>query len=443
MDFTSYSLIVVTSLFAVSAVLVFFWRVQHSQAEDRCKRLDEDLSETGKRVKDLNTQLLEVRATLANAEKQLAVTKAESAAQLKAEQDRVVEQEARAKQYLEDLEKLRASMKTEFEAVAAKLLDEKSKKFTEHNRQQVDGLLQPLRQQLTDFRERVDHVHKDDVADRASLKTQLEQLRQLNTRITDEAQQLTRALKGQAQTRGAWGELVLERLLQSSGLRAGEDYTTQESFTSDDGSRLRPDVIVRLPDDRHLVIDSKVSLVAYEEAINSTDPDQKASSLKQHAAAVRRHVEELAGKQYEELGQINSPDYVMMFVPLEPAFTAALETDAELYEWAFARRVVLCTAPTLLVTLKTVAMLWTQDRQSKNVQAIAERGGALHDKFAGLISDLENIGTQLQRTRDGYDAAMNKLHKGRGNLINQVADLKKLGAKAKKSLPESDIDELT
>jgi len=443
MDFTTLTL----GVLGLTGVILFAFylhaRSQRLLAEARLQQLEGNLSERTAAYGELTSRFEAASTAQIEAEKQLAALQAESSAQLDAERARVKEQESLAKKYLEDLEKLRATMKTEFEAVAAKLLDEKSKKFTEHNRQQVDGLLQPLRQQLTDFRERVDHVHKDDVADRASLKTQLEQLRQLNTRITDEAQRLTRALKGQAQARGAWGELVLERLLQSSGLRAGEDYTTQESFTNEDGSRLRPDVVVRLPDQRHLVIDSKVSLVAYEQAVNASDPTERNAALKTHAAAVRRHVEDLAGKQYEELGQLNSPDYVMMFVPLEPAFTAALETDAELYEWAFARQVVLCTAPTLLVTLKTVAMLWTQDRQSKNVQAIAERGGALHDKFVGLINDLESIGQQLQRTRDGYDAAMGKLKTGRGNLINQVADLKKLGAKAKKDLPVADSEELS
>ncbi len=442
MDFTTLALVILGLLFLAAAGFAIHWRSQNQLVESKRQQLANDLAKSEAHGADLAAQLDATRIALNESEKKLTALVAASTAELKAERERVAAQEARAQKYLEDLEKLRATMKTEFEAVAAKLLDEKSKKFTEHNRQQVDGLLQPLRQQLTDFRERVDHVHKDDVADRASLKTQLEQLRQLNSRITDEAQQLTRALKGQAQARGAWGELVLERLLQSSGLRAGEDYSTQESFTNEDGSRLRPDVIVRLPDQRHLVIDSKVSLIAYEQAVSANEPEARSAALKSHAAAVRRHVEELAGKQYEELGQLNSPDYVMMFVPLEPAFTAALESDPELYEWAFARRVVLCTAPTLLVTLKTVAMLWTQDRQSKNVQAIAERGGALHDKFVGLLADLEGIGQQLQRTRDGYNAAMNKLKDGRGNLIKQVADLKKLGAKAKKTLPAADDEEV-
>lgn len=379
-----------------------------------------------------------LRNELAAARERLAAAEAGSNAQLAAERQRFADQEVRTKQYLTDLEKLRATMQTEFEAAAAKLLDEKTKKFTDHNKEQVDALLHPLRQQIKEFRERVDTVHKGDTEDRASLKTQIEQLRQLNTRITDEARALTSALKGQSQARGAWGELVLERLLESSGLRAGEDYVTQSSLTNEAGRRVRPDIILRLPDQRHLVIDSKVSLVAYEQAANASEPDVRATALKAHAAAVRRHVDELSGKRYEDAGELHTPDYVLMFVPIEPAFTAALEADANLYEWAFDRRVILVTTPTLLATLKTVASLWKQDRQAQNAQEIAKRGGLLYDKFVGLYQDLEAIGTHLQRAQSSYDDVRGKLKHGRGNLLRQVETLRELDVKTSKSLPVSD-----
>ena len=201
-------------------------------------------------------------------------------------------------------------------------------------------------------------------------------------------------------------------------------------------------MILRLPDDRHLVIDSKVSLIAYERAANAADDATRASAAAEHARAVRTHIEQLSAKKYEDTGKLFTPDYVLMFVPLESAFTLALETDRGLYEWAFDRRIILCTAPTLLATLKTIHTLWHQDRQTKNVQAIADRGGALYDKFVGLIADLESIGQQLPKTRESYDAAMNKLSTGRGNLLNQVEDLKKLGAKAKKALPAAESDDV-
>lgn len=409
----------------------------------------------GERLRARETELLRVTTALAAADASvsrltedharlsaaLAADRASFAAQLAAGEQRLAERESLAARYLADAEKLKATLQTEFQAVAARILDEKSAKFTEHNKTQVENILHPLRQQLADFRQRVDLVYKTDGEDRTALKTQIEQLRQLNIRITDEAHALTTALKGQSQARGAWGELILERLLDSAGLIKGQDYLTQESLVTDDGRRLRPDVILRLPDARHLVIDSKVSLLAYERAVNAPDDAVRLAATTEHARAVRTHVEQLSDKKYEDTGRLVTPDYVLMFVPLEPAFILALQTDSSLYEWAFDRRVILCTAPTLLVTLKTVASLWKQDRQTKNVQAIADRGGALYDKFAGLIDDLEAIGLQLGRTRESYDAAMNKLKTGKGNLLAQVEDLKKLGAKAKKSLPVPTLDE--
>jgi DNA recombination protein RmuC len=378
-------------------------------------------------------------AALQNRIAELSSDKARLEAQIEAERQRVTETEKRALQYLADIEKMRATLQTEFQAVAAKLLDEKAAKFTEHNKAQIDILLTPLKQQLTDFRSRIDTVYKTESDDRVSLKTQIEQLRQLNLRITDEAHALTQALKGQAQARGAWGELVLERLLESSGLRRGEDYVAQESIVGADGrSRVRPDIILRLPDQRHLVIDSKVSLVDYEQSINSSEVATREAARKAHSASVRRHVDGLASKKYEDAGQLVSPDYVLMFIPLDPAFVAALETDPALYEWAFDRRVIIVTSPTLLVTLKTVATLWKQDRQTKNVQEIAKRGGLLYDKFASLYTDLESIGVHLSKARESYDDVLGKLKTGRGNLLSQVEELKTLGAKAQKSLPASD-----
>ena len=434
MDFTT------VSLFAGllgAGIYALFLRNRTSLLNQQITQLKNEIDRSAAATSEARTELETHRDARTEAEKRLAASQAESAAKLLAERDRFAEQETRTKQHLADLEKLRATMQTEFQAVASKLLDEKTQKFTDHNKSQVDALLLPLRQQIKEFRERVDTVYKGDTEDRAALKTQIEQLRDLNIRITDEAHALTTALKGQSQARGAWGELVLERLLESSGLRSGEDYETQSSMTNEEGRRIRPDVIVHLPDERHLVIDSKVSLLAYEQAVNSTDPAEQASARKSHAAAVRRHVEELATKRYADVSKLNTPDYVLMFVPIEPAFTTALETDPTIYEWAFDRRVILVTAPTLLATLRTVASLWKQDRQTKNALEIAKRGGLLYDKFAGLYGDLQAIGKHLDRTRGSYDDALGKLRDGRGNLLSQVETLRELGVKTQKSLPTS------
>jgi DNA recombination protein RmuC len=430
-----------TTLIAISAALVaatVTWLILRNRETGLSAGLQSARAEHERLAAELAvTRAESSRLSTLNSQFQadLAAERAGFAAKLEAQAQLLTEREVLAARYLADAEKLKATLQTEFQAIASKLLEEKSAKFTDHNKTQVETLLHPLRQQLTDFRERVDTVYKTDSDDRSALKMQIEQLRLLNTRITDEAHALTTALKGQAQVRGAWGELILDRLLESAGLIKGQDYAMQESFTTEDGRRLRPDVILRLPDQRHLVIDSKVSLVAYERAVNAPDDATRSTATREHAAAVRTHIEQLSAKRYEDNGKFISPDYVLMFVPLEPAFVLAVENDRALYEWAFERRIILCTAPTLLVTLKTVASLWKQDRQTKNVQAIADRGGRLYDKFAGLFADLEEIGKHLTRLRESYDGALGKLKTGPGNLLGQVEELKTLGAKAKKSLP--------
>ncbi len=433
--------VITVAALGIGAVLAHL--IQHGRMATLIERLagrtDEAERLTTSKL-DLEQTRDELAAKLATATNELAAERAAGRERLQAAESRLTEREALAARYLADAEKLKATLQTEFQAIASKLLEEKSAKFTDHNKTQVEALLHPLRQQLTDFRQRVDTVYKTESDDRAALKAQIEQLRQLNSTITDEAHALTTALKGQSQARGAWGELILERLLDSSGLIKGENYLTQESLTTDDGRRLRPDVILRLPDERHLVIDSKVSLIAYERAVNAPDEATRTAACTEHARAVRTHIEQLSAKKYEDTGKLFTPDYVLMFVPLEPAFNLALETDRGLYEWAFDRRVILCTAPTLLVTLKTIDTLWKQDRQSKNVQEISRRGGLLYDKFAGLVDDLDAIGQQLSKTRQTYDDAMGKLKSGRGNLISQVEELKSLGAKAKKNLPALDSE---
>lgn len=434
-----------TTIALVSAALAaaLTWQFWRSRAATHSAVLAATVADRDRLVGELTQARAEqsrLAESTAQLQAELAADRAAFRERLAAEEKRLAEREALAARYLADVERLKATLQTEFQAVASKLLEEKSAKFTDHNKAQIDTLLHPLRQQLADFRVRVDTVYKTESDDRSALKSQIEQLRLLNTRITDEAHALTTALKGQAQMRGAWGELILDRLLESTGLVKGNDYVMQEALTAEDGRRLRPDVILRLPDQRHLVIDSKVSLIAYERAANSGDDPSRASAIRDHVAAVRVHVEQLSAKRYEDTGKLITPDYVLMFVPLEPAFVLAVENDRTLYEWAFDRRVILCTAPTLLVTLKTVATLWKQDRQTKNVQAIASRGGLLYDKFAGLFADIEEIGKHLTRLRESYDGAVGKLKTGPGNLLTQVEELKTLGAKAKKSLPAGTPD---
>jgi len=421
---------IATLVFAAFAIPLawLFARQQQTQISTKLADQEKERERLTAALTEAQAERDALRTQLAESEKSRAVDRA-----------RFVEREAYLNQRLNDLEQVKAAMKTEFEAAAARIFGEKAKTFTEQNQTQLGQLLDPLRQRIIEFRNRVDEVHKTDIAQRSALETQLQQLRELNTNIGAEAKELTSALKGNAQVRGAWGELVLERLLESTGMRKGEEFLVQESLnTSNEGEksrRLRPDVVLRLPEGRHLVIDSKVSLVAYERAANAPDEAAHATAAKAHAAAVRQHIDELSGKRYDDTGVLFTPDYVLMFVPLEPAFTLAIETDPALYDYAFNQRVILTTASSLLVCLKTVATLWRQDRQAKNVEEIAKRGGALHDKFEGLFKDLEKIGSQLNAAQASYGDAMNKLCTGRGNLYSQVAALEKLGAKTKKTLP--------
>jgi len=371
-----------------------------------------------------------LRTRLAETEKTLAVERASFG-----------EREAHLNQRLSDLEQVKTAMKTEFEAAAARIFGDKAKTFTEQNQTQLGQLLDPLRQRIIEFRKSVEDAQKSDSTQHGELKAQLEQLRSLNQTIGKEAEELTSALKGNSQVRGAWGELVLERILESTGMRKGEEFLVQESLNTaaSDGEksrRLRPDVIIRLPEGRHLVIDSKVSLKDYERAVNAPDEAARATASKAHAAAVRQHIDDLSNKRYDDTGVLFTPDYVLMFVPIEPAFTLALQAAPTLYDDAFNKRVILTTASSLLICLKTVATLWRQDRQNKNAQDIAKRGGALYDKFEGFLKDLEKIGTQLNAAQTSYSDALSKLYQGkRGTIYSEIEKLRKLGAKTTKRLP--------
>jgi len=420
-----------TLLFAALAIPLA-WFFAHQQQTLIAAKLDDQEKERERlsaALTEAQAELNTLRTRLAETEKTLAV-----------ERGRFAERETHLDQRLRDLEQVKAAMKTEFEAAAARIFGEKTKTFTEQNEQRLGELLSPLRQRIIEFRQSVEAAQKSDSTQHGELKAQLEQLRELNKTIGKEAEELSSALKGKSQVRGAWGELVLERLLESTGMRKGEEFLIQESLNTTEGEgeksrRLRPDVILRLPEGRHLVIDSKVSLVAYEHAATASDETAREAAAKTHARAVRQHIDELSAKRYDDTGVLFTPDYVLMFVPIEPAYALAIETDPALYDYAFGKRVILTTASSLLICLKAADTLWRQDRQTKNVQQIADRAGKLHEKFAGLLKDLQKLDAQLINTRETYDSAMSKLYSGRGNLHSQVAALEKLGAKTKTALP--------
>ncbi len=350
---------------------------------------------------------------------------------------RLEEQQRHNREKLAELEKAREQLKTEFENLANRILEEKSRQFTELNKTRLDELLQPVSIQLKDFRERIDEIHSTEQKERGSLRQQLQQLQELNQRLNVEAHNLTLALKGDKKRQGTWGEIVLETVLERSGLRKGVEYQVQGSFRDSEGKLLRPDVIVHLPEGKDIIIDSKVSLNAYQDYVAADHDSEAELALKRHLTAVRHHIDDLGSKNYEDLEGVNSLDFVLMFLPIEPAFSAAFQADPELFSKAFERRIIVVTPTTLLATLRTIENMWRFERQQENVRHIVNRATKLYDKLRGFLEDFEKIGQQLHSVQNSYDKARKKLQEGRGNLVQQAQAFVELGVKVKKQLPES------
>ena len=345
------------------------------------------------------------------------------------------EQQRNAEEKLKLLTEAKQQLTLEFETLAQKILEEKSERLTKQNQANIETTLNPLREQLSEFRKRVEEVYDKDSKDRSSLRAELGHLQQLNQRIGEEALNLTRALKGDNKAQGNWGEVVLERVLEESGLRKGHEYDTQVALRSDEGQRRNPDVIVHLPDNKDIVIDAKVTLTAYERYCNASTEGERDIALKQHIAAVRSHIDGLSLKQYENLPGVRSLDFVLIFIPIEAAFLAAFEHDASVFREAYEKNIIVVSPTTLLATLRTVQTIWRYERQNANADAIAKQAGALHDQFALLLQSLQDIGKHLDKSRDAYEQTVDRFSRGRGNLVKRVNDLAKLGAKTKKNLP--------
>jgi len=335
------------------------------------------------------------------------------------------------------LEHNRDALKHEFENLANRIFDQKSERFSQQNKSSIDTLLKPFRDQLSDFRQRVETVHTTETRDRQALRSEIKSLQELNRQITEEASNLTRALKGDKKIQGNWGELILERVLERSGLRKGIEYETQGSYRDSDNQLLRPDVVVHLPDNRNLVVDSKVSLVAYQQWVISDEGSARDAALKQHMDAVRNHIRSLSDKDYSQLNGLRSPDFVLLFMPIEPAFVAAFQHDDSLFSEAFERKIIVVTPTTLLATLRTIENIWRYERQSQNARLIAERASAVYDKLRVFVEAMERLGGQLHTAQGSYDSAMNTLTRGRGNLISQANRFVELGVRVKKELPKA------
>jgi len=387
------------------------------------KLLQDERARYDNAINTLNQELLAEKNRMAKAEESFV-----------AQRQRLSEQE-------KSIQEIQQKFQKEFENVAEKLLKEKSKEFVDVNRVNLDIILNPLKENLKAFEDKVDKVYNMEAAERNTMKGVITQLMELNQQISDEAKNLTKALKGDNKKQGNWGEVILERVLERSGLVKDQEYRLQASLTGIDGSRLQPDVVIDLPDEKHLIIDSKVSLIAYERLVNCETEDERKLYSKAHVESIRSHVQGLSSKNYHDLYQINSPDFVLLFIPIESSFSFAVQIDAELFSDAWDKRVVIVSPSTLLATLRTIASIWKQERQNKNVLEIARLSGAMYDKFVGFVTDMENIGKNLKQSQNAYDGAINKLTEGNGNLTKTAEKIKSLGAKANKQLDQKYMDD--
>ncbi len=413
------------------------WRQQSANLENRLAALESELAAKQDRVAQLVNESGQYQQRAETLSEQLGQLKVE----LREQQVTLDKERRNASEKLELLERNRDALKQEFENLANRIFDQKSERFSQQSKTSLDSLLNPFRDQLQDFRKRVEDVYTTETRDRQALRSEIKSLQELNRQITEEAANLTRALKGDKKIQGNWGELILERVLERSGLRKGVEYETQGSYRDEDNQLLRPDVIVHLPDQRNLVIDSKVSLVAYQQWVTADQEEERAAALKQHVEAVRNHIRALSEKDYSQLNGLHSPDFVLLFMPIEPAFVAAFQQDENLFAEAFERKIIVVTPTTLLATLRTIENIWRYERQSQNARRIADRAGAVYDKLRVFVEAMEKLGSQLHTAQGTYDNAMNTLTRGRGNLISQANRFVELGVRVKKELPKSIVDQ--
>ena len=426
---------------------------QLHESQNHLAKCQQQIQENQLQLRQLDGQLKHTQATLKErqqdqvklAEKEKALL--ESNEQLNTLQSQLKqEQLGREKDHQNLNEKIqlitdnKAQLSQEFENLSNKIFNEKQKQFSQSSQAGLSSLLTPFKDQLEGLRKKVDDVYVSESKDRAALKAQIGELHNLNKQITQEASSLARALRGDKKTQGNWGELVLETVLEKSGLRAGQEFVREKSITNEEGQRYRPDVIINLPEGKHIVVDAKVSLNAYNDYINAASDTEKLIHLKKHIEAVRQHIKGLAKKSYAKLPGVNSPDFVFLFMPIEPAFMVAFEHDDALFNDAFEQRIVVVTPTTLLASLRTVSSLWSIERQNKNAKQLAEQAARVHDKLVGFVESMEKVGIQLHTAQGTYDKAWSQLKEGRGNLISQAHKFKDLGVRVKKDMPQQILE---
>jgi len=404
------------------------------------KWAEDQISESKSIIAELNASLKAVQEELNGLQIQSATEKATLESALQSAREKLESVEAMHAQQKAEEEKSKEAMKNEFKVLAESILEEKKKQFKTTNSEELDKLLAPFKQKLEDFEKTVKDNHEKEVKSTSALMENIKSLKDMNDKLSEEASSLAKALRGDNKKQGNWGEFVLERALEMSGLQKDKEYFVQNSETTDEGRRLQPDVIIQLPGNKKIIIDSKVSLVAWDNFINAENEEDAVLNMKALSASVQSHIKNLSDKDYPQLYGGDTPEFVLLFIPIEAAFMEVTKYDQALYEYAFSRKIIVVSTSTLLATLKTIAMAWRQEKQTKNVMEIAEAGGKLYDKFVGLSEDLKKLGTQFQTAQNTYQDTMNKMMDGRGNLITQVEKLKKLGSKTKKELDNRMVD---
>ena len=397
-------------------LLRFRYEAKQSSLDEKFRYLEKELEANRIDIEEKEKQIIDLNRDLSGKE-----------ADLRNINERLLEQKS-------ELEKTEDKFRLEFKNLANEILEEKTKKFTEQNKSNLSNLLGPFKERITDFEKKVDQSNKESIDRNAALRQQINGLKELNLKMTTDAENLTKALKGEAKTMGNWGEFILESILEKSGLVKGREYEIQESVISEDGNQMRPDIVIKLPEKKNIIIDSKVSLVDYEKYVNADDKEKEKHFLKMHIASLRRHIKSLNAKNYQSLYDIAGLDFVLLFMPIEPAFSLFMD--------AYEMNIIIVSPSTLIATLRTIASIWRQEYQNRNAMEIARQGGALYDKFVGFLNDLMEIGKKLDDTQKAYKASMNKLSDGKGNLIKKAQDIKELGASTSKNLPQNLLDQV-
>jgi DNA recombination protein RmuC len=407
---------------AVWFIASFKFKGEVSRVEERSKILEVDKEKTEAELKSERQTVLELNSKLSSLQSDYSNL-----------QQKLLDQKG-------ELEELQGKFTKEFENLANRIFDEKTTKFSEQSKTNIAEILNPLKERINEFQTKVEETNKDSISRTAALREQLQTLKEMNQQMSSDAQNLVKALKGDTKTQGDWGEIQLEKILERSGLRKGEEYSVQESHTVDDGKRKRPDVIVNLPEEKKIIIDSKLSLVSYERFVSAEEDDERKNQLKAFIDSVKRHIKDLSEKNYHSIFKSGTLDFVLMFIPIEPAFSLSIQYGENLYVDAYDKNIIIVSPSTLLATLRTIANIWKQEYQNRNVIEIAKQSGALYDKFVGFVEDLKSVGERMDQAKGSYVTAMNKLVDGSGNLVRRVENIKKLGAKTSKSLPQSIIN---